>query len=354
MTKLVKMASKVELFDGRSPNEIAWAKRLPPEALNKARMLHAVSLDTIARLQAQSDERTRLSDSIRTVKRQIEEIDRYAQHGGKLASDDIKERAELVAEWEELQQKAKEPVESIPSPVGVDQFWQLYENDPRATYQRKVMDYKGGAIRPALESALPTVRGKIEAKIETKGRVLGADLTLEEQLAALKAGLEQRGRNSKFKHERVKRFQRTHNGYAQAKPDWNLGRQTSADISGADVMAFICGNSSIRAMLLKEWEAELRASHDPKTALSIEQRTEKAAQLSAETLDLERLEESIVMASLRAGIAVERRPGTNILAVLEIEVDHNAKRVSQEFGGSLMRKQSGDPEESDFDFDTVD
>jgi hypothetical protein len=346
---LFNLASTSELLEDRSPIEKAWEKLLPPDGRNKARHLYSIKLEYISLMRDRSERQVRNSESIRALKKQISDIDRYAQHGGKLTAADIKERSELAAELASTQGSAKELLDSPPPPpLGADGVWRLCEHEPRATYKHKAHEYSGSTNPAALEAALDKARADIESKDDMIRSTLGADCTLAEAFAGAEAFVKRIARNGGgTKIEKLFRYQRTQNGYAQAKPHPYLGRETSSAITAADVRAEM--HDLFGGSILATYKGRLKAIHNPKNALSIKQRVETVARLSAGKLSLEREEESIVMAGLRAGIPLTRRLNANMLAVLEIEPDTKqaAPPPTGATRGALAVAEPGDALEGD-------
>jgi hypothetical protein len=92
----------------------------------------------------------------------------------------------------------------------------------------------------------------------------------------------------------------------------------------------LCGRSD---QILERMRGELRAHHNGKHALSFKDRRKQAADIAAEILRLERIEQALIAKCENGDTTITYRPKANPLAVLGIApADSRTDEDDEDFG----------------------
>jgi hypothetical protein len=195
-------------------------------------------------------------------------------------------------------------------------------------------------------------RAKLWVKLDkakaAKKQASGANLTLAEGEAALEAAVRGIAQGGDIRPQMVLRQLPGPRGSKQGRPTWTLN--PDGKITPERVLAIMC--DVFGDEMIAKYGARLRENYNPKTALSVIDRTRAIAKLDDAVMQLEHADEAMYLEMRKAGLPAVRRQNARIEAVLELTPNRDAQPVaSPEVGktrGSLAIAQAGDREDFDF------
>lgn len=174
--------------------------------------------------------------------------------------------------------------------------------------------------KKAPADALAEARANIGKISETKRAASRASIPLSEAEASIIADIDRAAGKGLNVGSALRRHVRLNGRVERGRMIWPTRRIMTAngmsDVPDGFALLVWLNRDELKKRALEA----LRAAHDPKNALSDEDRAARLAELDAELLAQERIEEAAVEACEAAGIRVYRRPNADPRAVLGVEV----------------------------------
>jgi hypothetical protein len=321
--------------------------KLPEQVQAKVCMLHADGEKFRSEQLSRSDQRMATIEARREIQTSIARFNLDRERGWAPTRAELEEHQKDVADENELLEEIKKLNEQPDPVLSTESVWELLQGHPTTIWKHKAAIYDG----PATIEALTEQREAIDGKKAERRAILGKPLTDEEGVAKLSASVKRIAARHSPQIERVLQYRRGARGYEQQSPIWT--RSSDGQVTASEVLSIMF--ELFGDAIVTKYQSRLRHQTRGGKALSIPARQKRLATIDAQLLEMERVEEAIYLACLRAGLSVSRRLNAKLIAVLEIEEDTEAKKRTVpnagESRGSLVVLTADDAEpEANDDF----